>query len=124
MSKNTELPPAKYVGYMQKACLCCRRGLERLLRRLVAHPAAPGLLYLHYWPAARPGAPSEAEEAVVDVVLGYYDVPTLSLRAALKEQLAAAPELLELLWKPPPDARIHPTCIGARSAFNPDSSLD
>jgi len=39
------VPPESHVSHG-------RRGLERLLRRLVVHSHRPGVLYLHYWPAA------------------------------------------------------------------------
>ena len=92
-----------------------RRGLERLLRRLVSHPSRPGILYVHYWPAARFNPPFMNEEELTDTVLKYYGIPTLSMKSAVHRLLSEQPQLLDQLWWPPPDPKIHPTCIGARS---------
>lgn len=94
-----------------------RRGLERLLRRLVAHPSQPGMLYVHYWPAARFDPPFMNDEELTDTVLKYYGIPTLSMKAAMHRLLNEQPQLLDQLWWPAPDPKIHPTCIGARSAI-------
>ena len=100
-----------------------RRGLERLLRRLVAHPDQPGILYVHYWPAARFHPPFMNGEELIDTVLKHYGIPTLSMKSAVHQLLSEQPQLLDQLWWPAPDAKIHPTCIGARSAFPAPTSL-
>lgn len=97
--------------------IVARRGLERLLRRLVAHSSRPGILYLHYWPAALFQPPFFNDEELVDNLLKYYGIPTLSMRNALHVLLTQQPQLRDQLWRPPPDDRIHPTCIGARWVF-------
>ena len=91
-----------------------RRGLERLLRRLIVHPSRPGILYIHYWPAARYKSFYDNDEDLIDAVLKYYAIPTLSMRNALHGLLTQTPELIDQLWWPAPDPKIHPNCIGAR----------
>ncbi len=97
-----------------------RRGLERLLRRLVDHPSRPGIMYVHYWPAARFQPPAMNDEELADNVLRHYSIPTLSMKNAVQELLAEKPQLLDQLWWPAPDPKIHPNCIGARSASPPN----
>lgn len=95
----------------------CRRGLERLLRRLIAHPSRPGILYVHYWPAARFDPPFMNDEELVDVVLKYYGIPTLSMKNAIHSLVSDTPQLLDQFWWPAPDNKIHPTCIGTRQVW-------
>ena len=56
------------------------------------------------------------EEELTDTVLKYYGIPTLSMKSAVHRLLTEQPQLLDQLWWPDPDPKIHPTCIGARSA--------
>ena len=54
----------------------------------------------------------------MDSLLKYYGIPTLSMRNALHGLLTQTPQLLDQLWWPAPDPKIHPTCVGARYAKN------
>lgn len=88
--------------------------MERLLRRLIGHPNRPGILYMHYWPAARFQPPFLNDEDLVDILLKYYGIPTLSLKNAIHGLLIETPQLIDEIWWPEPDDKVHPTCIGAR----------
>ena len=80
------------------------------------HPSRPAILYMHYWPAAQFTPPFLNDEDLVDVLLKYYSIPTLSLKNAIHDLLLETPQLMDELWWPKPDDKIHPTCIGARYA--------
>ena len=49
---------------------------------------------------------------LVQVVLKYYGLPSLSLRDAVFDELVQDPALVHELW--PPKFNLHPTCIGTR----------
>ena len=45
--------PLSYCETSQLGFRSAGEAWNGLLRRLIVHPSRPGILYLHYWPAAR-----------------------------------------------------------------------
>lgn len=91
-----------------------RRGLERLLRRLIGLDDSPGILYFHYWAPAKSHPGFLNDEDTINALLKYYSIPTISMRDALNTDLEQNPELLDKYWQPSPDPKIHPNCLGSR----------
>ena len=52
----------------------------------------------------------------VQAIMGYYGVPSLSLRLAIHHELQLQPDLLHQVWWPEEvwKDQLHPTCIGHR----------
>ena len=67
---------------------CCRRGFERLLRKVLDFKTQPAVLNMHFRTFARkepffsPGA-----EDLADVLLKYYQIPSVSMRDGLWARL-------------------------------------
>lgn len=47
----------------------CRRGLERLLRKLMRMPGQPGIVYVHYWAGLMMRRFIDTAEDAIDIVL-------------------------------------------------------
>ena len=55
--------------------MSCRRGFERLLRRLMRLPGAPAVLVVHWWsPLEFQGSFWEVAQDELDVIASYYDI--------------------------------------------------
>ena len=59
----------------------CRRGLERMLRKLLRMPGQPAIVYVHYWAGLMMRRFIDTAEDAIDIVLKVKT--SLSVRATL-----------------------------------------
>ena len=83
----------------------CRRGLERLLRKLMRMPAQPGLIYLHYWAGRhlKDNFTHTAEDAINTMLKVLTANPIAAgMRQAVCSALSCAAVRLQVLRAPGP----------------------
>ena len=90
----------------------CRRGFERLVRKMLNLPQRPAVAYFHVWTPRRLGFHFyESPENVIEMVPEYYGLPSISMRNALYHMVANFTVPADWLWRSDVN---HANCLGHR----------
>ena len=93
----------------------CRRGFERLIRKMLNLPKRPAVAYFHVWTPRRLGFHFyESPESVIEMVPEYYGLPSISMRNAMYHMVANLTVPADWIWRGDVN---HANCLGHRYAF-------
>ena len=94
--------------------LLCRRGFERLIRKILNLPNRPAVTYFHVWTPRRLGFHFyESPENIIEMVPEYYGLPSISMRNAMYHMVANLTVPADWIWRSDIN---HANCLGHRCA--------